>query len=53
MGVVAVKPCGDTTVDLEFAKTAFDAITLRIELFVVPVGVFARALGWNNGTQMR
>jgi len=49
VGVVAVKPCGDPTVDLEFAKTAFDAITLRIELFVVPVLVFASALGWNNG----
>jgi len=49
VSVVAVKPCCDTTVYLEFTKTAFDAITLGIELFVVPVLVFARALGWNNG----
>jgi hypothetical protein len=40
MGVVAVKPCGDTTVELEFAETPFDEIALRIELFVVPVLVF-------------
>ena len=48
MGVVAVEPCCDTTVDFEFAETAFDEIALRIELFVVSVLVFASALGWNN-----
>ena len=48
MGVVTVEPCGDTTVELEFAETAFDEIPLRIKLFIVPVLVFAGALGWNN-----
>jgi len=48
MGVVAVEPGCNTAVELEFAETAFDEITLRIELFVVPVLVFAGAFGWNN-----
>ena len=48
MDVVAVKPCCDTAVDFEFAETAFDEIPLSVELFVVPVLVFASALGWNN-----
>lgn len=48
MGVVAVEPCGDSPVELEFAKTSFDEITLRVELFVVAVLMFARALGWND-----
>lgn len=48
MGVVAVEPCGDTPVELEFAKTSFDEITLCVELFVVAVLMFACALGWND-----
>jgi hypothetical protein len=47
MGVVAVKPCGDATVNLEFAETAFDEIALSIEFFVVPVLVFASPFGGN------
>ena len=48
MDVVAVEPCCDTAVELEFAETAFDEIPLRIKLFIVPVLVFAGALGGNN-----
>jgi hypothetical protein len=48
MGVVAVEPCCDTAVDLEFAETAFDEIALGIELFVMAVLVFASSFGWNN-----
>ena len=45
MCVVAVETCGDAAVYLEFAKTAFDEIALRIELFIVAVLVFASAFG--------
>jgi hypothetical protein len=48
VGVIAVKPCRDTAVDFEFAETTLDEITLGVELFVVPVLVFAGALGWDN-----
>ena len=48
MGVVAVEPCGNTTIDFEFAEATLDEIALRIELFVMPILVFASALGWNN-----
>jgi hypothetical protein len=48
VGVVAVEACRDTTVDFEFAEATLDEIALRIELFVMPVLVFASALGWNN-----
>jgi hypothetical protein len=48
MGVVAVKSCRDATVELEFTETAFDEITLRIKLFVVPILVFAGSFGGNN-----
>jgi len=48
MGVIAVESGCDATVEFEFAETTFDEISLRIELFVVPVLVFASALGWNN-----
>lgn len=45
MGVVTVEPCCDATVELEFAETAFDEISLRIELLIVTVLVFASAFG--------
>lgn len=48
MGVVAVEARGDATVEFEFAKTPFDEITLRVELFVVAILMFAGALGWDN-----
>jgi hypothetical protein len=48
VGVIAVKASGDPTVELEFAETAFDEISLSVELFIVPVLVFASAFGWNN-----
>lgn len=48
MGVVAVEARGDATVELEFAKTSFDEVTLCVELFVVAVLMFAGALGWND-----
>jgi len=48
VGVVTVEAGGDASVELESAEAAFDAITLCIELLVVPVLVFARAFGWNN-----
>jgi hypothetical protein len=49
MGMVAVKPCGDTAIELEFTETAFEEIAVCVELSVVPVLVFAGALGWDNG----
>jgi len=48
MGVVAVEPRGDSTVELEFAETAFDEITLCVKLFVVAVLMCAGALGGDN-----
>ena len=41
MGVVAVKPCCDSTVSLERSEAAFDQIALGIELLVVSVSAFA------------
>jgi hypothetical protein len=48
VGVVTVKACRDTAVDLEFAEATFDEIALRIELFVVPILMFASTFSWNN-----
>ena len=48
MGVISVEARGDATVELEFAKTPFDEIALRVELFVMAVLMFAGALGWND-----
>lgn|SRR6516164_8756708 len=48
MGVVAVEPRGDATVELEFAKTPFDEVTLGVELCVVAVLMLAGALSWDN-----
>jgi len=38
----------DRRLHLEFTETAFDEITLRVELFIVAVLVFASAFSWNN-----
>lgn len=35
MGVVAVKPCCNSSVHLQFAETPFDQIALGVEFFVV------------------
>ena len=48
MGVIAVKACSDATVHLEFAKAAFNEITLAIEFLVVPVLVLTCPFGWND-----
>ena len=44
VGVVAVEPCGNTTIDFEFAEATRDEIALRIELFVL----IARRIGCRN-----
>lgn len=48
MGVVAVKPCCNSSVHLQFAETPFDQIALGVEFFVVSDPARSISLGWND-----